>query len=244
VSLRPAGIQRTLTGLRPRLLAAMLLTSAVTLAVAALALLSPLEQRLREDGVRTVQAAIGSARTEVSEVEPEFPSGQPDRRELRRAEEQLARRTDAEVTLLNSRLEVVQPPRRDTAGQGDQNVPDYYSHGLAKRALRSKKPVRRILAESLIVAQRLTIAHRRYVLVVDKHLQYVAQAVAVVRRAFLVAAAAGLGIALLLGIASRRAASIRRCPTTTAATRSAISRAPSRACSRSCAARRTQGAPS
>ena len=38
--------------MRPRLLAAMLLVSAVTLGVAALALLSPLEQRLREDGVR------------------------------------------------------------------------------------------------------------------------------------------------------------------------------------------------
>ena len=44
-------------GLRPRLLAALLLTSAVTLAVAALALLSPLEQRLRQDGESTVVTA-------------------------------------------------------------------------------------------------------------------------------------------------------------------------------------------
>jgi hypothetical protein len=64
VSARRSGIERLLTGLRPRLLAAMLLVSAVTLAVAALALLSPLEQRLREDGLRTVEyASKSSSRT-------------------------------------------------------------------------------------------------------------------------------------------------------------------------------------
>jgi signal transduction histidine kinase len=201
VKARLAGAERLLTGLRPRLLAAMLLTSAVTLAVAAIAVLSPLEQRLREDGVRTVQAAIGSARSEFAEIEPELPGGLPNRHELRRAEAQLAHRTDGDVTLLGSGLEVVQPSRiRDSNLPGDQNVPDYYYHGLARRALERKRPVRRILAQSLIVAQRLSIAGRRYVLIVDKHLQYVAQAVSVVRKAFLVAAGAGLGTALLLGI--------------------------------------------
>jgi signal transduction histidine kinase len=196
-----AGAERLLTGLRPRLLAAMLLASAVTLAVAALALLSPFEQRLREDGVRTVQAAIGSVRSEFAEIEPEAPSGLPDRHELHRDEAQLAHRTDGEVTLLGGKLEVVQPSRlRDSNLPGDQNVPDYYFQGLARRALARKGPVRRIVAESLIVAQRVTVAGRRYVLIVDKHLQYVAQAVSVVRKAFLVAAAAGLGTALLLGI--------------------------------------------
>jgi hypothetical protein len=69
VSTRLTGIERMLTGLRPRLLAAMLLVSAVTLGVAALALLSPLEQRLREDGVREVQncpIATSCARSKIS----------------------------------------------------------------------------------------------------------------------------------------------------------------------------------
>ena len=57
-----------LLGLRPRLLAALLLSSAVTLAVAALALLSPLEQRLRSDGESTVLTALGAARPELAEI--------------------------------------------------------------------------------------------------------------------------------------------------------------------------------
>ncbi len=189
--MRGARLERLLTGLRPRLLAAMLLVSAVTLAVAALALLSPLEQRLREDGVRTVQAAMGSAKTEFADV-PVEANGRPEAEELHRVVVQLTRRTNGEVTLLSSSLEPVNVPK-----VRNLNVPDYF--GLARRALKRKRPVRRVIAESLIVAQRLTVAGRRYVLVVDKHLQYVSAAVNVVREAFLVAAAAGLGTALLLG---------------------------------------------
>ena len=44
-------------GLRPRLLAALLATSAVTLAAAALALLPPLRDRLRDESIKAVQNA-------------------------------------------------------------------------------------------------------------------------------------------------------------------------------------------
>ena len=58
-----------LLGLRPRLLAALLLTSAVTLAVAALALLSPLEQRLRERRrIDRAGRALGAVRPEFAEI--------------------------------------------------------------------------------------------------------------------------------------------------------------------------------
>ncbi len=193
-----SGIARLLTGLRPRLLAAMLLVSAVTLGVAALALLSPLEQRLREDGVREVEYAMLSARARFADLEVELPSLLPDRHELHGIEEQLSRRTNGgEVTLLDSSLEVVHPSRFRNL-----DVPDYYlgATGAARHALSSKGFVRKTIDETLLVALRLKIAGRRYVLVVDKHLQYVAQAVGVVRKAFLVAAIAGLGTALLLGI--------------------------------------------
>ncbi len=66
-------------GLRPRLLAALLLTSAVTLAVAALALLSPLEQRLRQDGEATVVTAIDAARPEFTEIQKDPATGEPSR---------------------------------------------------------------------------------------------------------------------------------------------------------------------
>ena len=70
-------------GLRPRLLGALLLTSIVTLAVAALALLSPLEQRLRQDGESTVITALNAAHTEFSEVTREQRTGQLDEEGLR-----------------------------------------------------------------------------------------------------------------------------------------------------------------
>ncbi|HEV7942838.1 MAG TPA: HAMP domain-containing sensor histidine kinase [Solirubrobacteraceae bacterium] len=198
MSTRLTGIERLLTGLRPRLLAAMLLVSAVTLGVAALALLSPLEQRLREDGVREVQYAMLSARSRFTHLKIEPSTKLPDRHQLREVEDQLGRRTGGgEVTLLNKQMEVVHPSR-----YRDLNVPDYYlgASGAARRALLSKSFVRKTIAETAIVALRLKIHGQRYVLVVDKHLEYVAQAVSVVRKAFLVAAAAGLLTALLLGI--------------------------------------------
>lgn len=198
MSSRPAGIGRMLTGLRPRLLAAMLLVSAVTLGVAALALLSPLEQRLREDGVREVQYAMLAARSRFIHLSVEPSTRLPDRHELREVTDQLSHRTGGgEVTLLNREMEAVHPPR-----YRDLNIPDYYlgASGAARRALVSKSFVRRTLDETEIVALRLKIHGQRYVLVVDKHLEYVAQAVSVVRKAFLVAAAAGLLTALLLGI--------------------------------------------
>jgi signal transduction histidine kinase len=198
MSARLAGIERMLTGLRPRLLAAMLLVSAVTLGVAALALLSPLEQRLREDGVREVQYAMLSARSRFTHLKIEPSNKLPDRRELRRVEDQLSHRTGGgEVALLNKEMEVVHPPR-----YRDLNVPDYYlgASGAARRALLSKGFVRKTIEETAIVALRLKIHGHRYVLVVDKHLEYAAQAAGVVRKAFLVAAAAGLLTALLLGI--------------------------------------------
>jgi signal transduction histidine kinase len=180
-------------GLRPRLLAALLLTSAVTLAVAALALLSPLEQRLRQDGESTVITALNAAHTEFSEIQVEDTTGRLDDEEVERAANALRRRSQATVTLLNSELDVVY------AGTSvNLNVPDYY--GQVRRALRTHKRIQTLDGDNLIVAYPLKIATRRYVLVLTKRLDYVSSAVHVVREAFLKGAAAGLVIALLLGV--------------------------------------------
>jgi signal transduction histidine kinase len=180
-------------GLRPRLLGALLLTSIVTLAVAALALLSPLEQRLRHDGESTVITALNAAHTEFSEVTREPRTGQLDEDEVERAANALRRRSQATVTLLDGQLDAVY------AGQSaNLNVPDYY--GQVRRALRTHKRIQTLDGNDLIVAYPLKIADRRYVLVLSKRLDYVSSAVHVVREAFLKAAAVGLLIALLLGI--------------------------------------------
>ncbi len=182
-----------LLGLRPRLLAALLLTSAVTLAVAALALLSPLEQRLRSDGESTVLTALGAARPELDEIAIAPATGRLNEAEVRQTALLLRRRSQATLTILDSQLGVVY------AGDETQNVPDYY--GEAHRALDAgKAPISTLRDDELIVAQRIKIAGRHYVVVLTKRLDYVASAVRVVRTAFLEAAGAGLLVALLLGI--------------------------------------------
>jgi signal transduction histidine kinase len=180
-------------GLRPRLLAALLLTSAVTLAVAALALLSPLEQRLRQDGESTVITALNAAHAEFSEITVEAPTGRLDDEEVERASNALRRRSQATVTLLNSQLDVVY-----AGASSNLNVPDYY--GQVRRSLRTHKRIQTLNGDDLVVAYPLKIAARRYVLVLTKRLDYVSSAVHVVREAFLKGAAAGLVIALLLGV--------------------------------------------
>ncbi len=182
-----------LLGLRPRLLAALLLTSAVTLAVAALALLSPLEQRLREDGEATVKTVLGASRPEFAEIVIDPSTGQLDTQELRKAVSVLRRRSDATVAVLDSQLDVVAP-----APSTSENVPDYY--GQVRRALRTHQPVHTLIGNELVVAEPIQISGRRYVVVLTKRLDYVASAVAVVRKAFFEAAAAGFLIALLLGV--------------------------------------------
>ncbi len=175
----------------------MLLTSAVTLAVAALALLSPLETRLREDGVRTIRDAISATRPEFQTVTIE--GGRPNVQDLREAAETISRRANgAEVTILNSSLQAVY-----ARPFHDLDVPYYF--GAARKTLASGHQIATTRNETTIVVERLHIggrryAHTRYALIVVKHLQYVALAVGVVQDAFIVAAAAGLATALLLGI--------------------------------------------
>jgi signal transduction histidine kinase len=180
-------------GLRPRLLAALLLTSAVTLAVAALALLSPLEQRLRQDGEATVVTALNASHTEFSQIPLEPATGRLDDEEVERAVSALRRRSQATVTLLDSRLDVVY-----AGTNANLNVPDYY--GQVRRALRTHRRIQTLAGNDLVVAYPLQIANRRYVLVLTRRLDYVASAFDVVQKAFIEGAAAGLAIALLLGL--------------------------------------------
>ena len=182
-----------LLGLRPRLLAAMLLSSVVTLAVAALALLSPLEQRLREDGEATVKTALGALHPELTELAIDPATGLPREQEVRTAADTLRRRSNAAVAILDSELDVLYATPSTSL-----NVPDYY--GQVRLALLTRKPVHTVVGDELIVAEPLKIAGRRYVVALTKRLDYVASAVRVVRTAFIEAAAAGLLVALLLGI--------------------------------------------
>ena len=88
-------------GLRARLVLALFATAATTLAVAALALLPPLEARLSDDAARTLTLRAEAARPGFERLQPHQ---NPDR--LLRA---LARATGAQIVLLDAQRR----PRRD-----------------------------------------------------------------------------------------------------------------------------------
>ncbi|MEA2265255.1 MAG: two-component system, OmpR family, sensor histidine kinase MprB [Solirubrobacteraceae bacterium] len=175
-------------GLRPRLLATLVLTSAVSLGFAAFALLTPLKDRLRTDGTATVLAAVGAAKLSFEEID--ITRGRLDMDELRRQVRTLESRTSARVSLFDDRLAPV------IGGDVDPSPPDLQALG---QDLRGDKLVRASVGSDLLVLQPLQIGSRRYVLAVRKHLAYVQQASRVVGDVFVKAALVGLVVALLLG---------------------------------------------
>lgn len=190
------GKRRRVLGLRPRVFAALLLSSAVTLAVAALALLSPLEHRLRTEGETAVFTAIGASRSEFAEIGIDRATGRPDSSELAATVAILRRRSGAQVTVLNGRLDTVYSPVNQ-----DLDVPNYYAP--ARRALRTGRGVHVLIGNELVAAEPIQIGENGHTdaVVLVRRLEYVSSAVHVVQNAFIKAAAVGFGIALLLGLA-------------------------------------------
>jgi signal transduction histidine kinase len=175
--------------------AALLLSSAVTLAIAALALLSPLEHRLRSVGETAVFTTIAASRTEFAEVGLSPNTGRPNPRQLAAAVGLLRRRSGSQVTVLDRRLNTIYEP-----ANSDLDVPDYYAP--ARRALRTGRGVHTLVGTELVLAEPMRIGENggTYAVVLVRRLQYVSSAVHVVQKAFIEAAAVGFGIALLLGI--------------------------------------------
>ncbi|HXP99120.1 MAG TPA: histidine kinase dimerization/phospho-acceptor domain-containing protein, partial [Solirubrobacteraceae bacterium] len=190
-----AGMRRHVLGLRPRMLAALLLSSAVTLAVAALALLSPLEQRLRSEGEAGVFAAISASRPEFEEIGIDPATGRPDQRELSATISLLRHRSGAEITVLDGKLNTIYAP-----SDQDLDVPDYYAQ--VARALHTGSGVHTLIGNNLVAVEPMRIGQGGMLdaVVLVRRLEYVISSVSVVRKAFIEAAAVGLGIALLLGL--------------------------------------------
>src|SRR5436305_7574801 len=88
-------------GLRVRLVLALLLTSAVTLAVAALTLLPPLEKRLRNEEVRSLVSTASSSRAAFQDAHLRGPNDTARLAPLLRA---LERRANARVVLFDTAL--------------------------------------------------------------------------------------------------------------------------------------------
>jgi signal transduction histidine kinase len=178
-------------GLRARLIAALVLTSAVTLVAVAVALLSPLQQRLRNDRLDTLAAAALAAKPSIAGLDPaELRRGSP---QLDAVVRGVHRRASADVAVLDSRGRTLAAtdvdPARLTA---------------LVSAVRTQNSVRRIVnidgETEAAVAVRLNADGRTLVMVAATSLSNVDAAVRSVVRAFVIAAIIGAVTALLLGI--------------------------------------------
>ena len=185
--------RRRTFGLRPRLVVALVLTAAVTLGVAALALLSPLQDRLAVQAERNLRAAALTARPGFEEA---IPGGTDDVRLLARQLEQRtgASRVVGDDGVFDGRF------LADTAAAG---TPDREIALAILRTLRTESTTLRSGPDGTTVAVDLNVEgpDAEYVLAVRSAADDAAAVVAEVRGAFTTAALVGLGVALLLGLA-------------------------------------------
>jgi signal transduction histidine kinase len=189
-------------GLRGRFTAVVAMVSAVTLAVAAVALFSPLDRLLRSDAEESL---VQSVRSELGDF-TKLPAstvrrGNP---ELLAAMRPL-RRTGAEVAVLDASARVLVA-----------TDPDAERYTVARDALRTGRQQRRIVEEGghaeAETAVPVVIGGVPAVVTARRPIDDVPAVTRVVRRAFAVAAGASLLGAVLVGllIAGRMAGRIRR----------------------------------
>jgi signal transduction histidine kinase len=181
-------------GLRPRLLAALVLTSAVSLGFTAIALLSPLKNSLRQDSTATVLAAVSAAELGFTELDPQPGSPgkplTPNVAELQAQVRSLEEGSGGRVAVFNGQLIEID--------NTDPDLPESVTD--VRLSLQRYQRIHAIENGDLVVTQPLEILGRPYVIEVRKHLAYVQEATRVVRSVFIKAAAVGLTVALLLGI--------------------------------------------
>jgi signal transduction histidine kinase len=181
-------------GLRTRLLLALVATSAVTLGVAALALLSPLQDRLAAaDADAVKQAALATRPSLQAALREDDGIIGPRATEIVL---DLERRTNARVLLVPA-VPNVQPERALDTGLGVTRYDDIYDVWTNGRTLESES------AEGVRIAVPL---NRRgdsvpFVLALRKPITGTGDLFDTVRSAFVTAALAGLAVALVLGLA-------------------------------------------
>lgn len=184
-------LRTALTGLRARLLLGLLATWAVTLAVVALALLQPLERRLRDDALATLTRDARAARVAVRGLD--VGAQRPGTSQGRYVARAIGRRANAQVVLVN------RSGQRLAATDPDAIVP----LGIAVRALREGRTIGGISDAGPIPVARVAVPAGTeggpLALLFYSRLDSVVSAVRVMRRAVVVAALIGLVTALLLG---------------------------------------------
>jgi signal transduction histidine kinase len=191
-------------GLRARVVAVLATVSVLTLAVAAVTLLSPLETRLRNNALSSFALSLRNERGALTALQDEAIV--PGNRRLLRVARLLARHNGAEVSVL--------APDGTVLASTDPDNPDAFTTTAA--AKRSNEPQQAVVGTGsraeAEVAFPLTIHERRVIVAARKPVSNAKEASGVVRRAFTLAALAGLAGALLVGLllAGRIVSRIRR----------------------------------
>ena len=210
------------SGLRGRLLVALVATSALTLAVAAAALLPPLQDRLRTQRANDLETATI---TDAVNFEHKLRSTLRKERGQPQSTVEAALTTAVQDAALNLRLRT---GARVVVDDGVPPTDPSRPPSVYDTDLDAKLPVGQILRTLILQQDQRTVANgnvtvsvylpvteqQPFVLVTQKPLTDVAAAVDQVRNAFLAAAGIGLLFALVLGIAlstglSRRLARLR-----------------------------------
>ena len=196
-------------GLRARIVAVLVCVSVLTLGVAAFTLLQPLEQRLRNNSIRSFEISVRNERGALESLPSDDVAR--DNPRLLRVARLLARHNGAELSVLRPdgtvlvRTDPDSPQIFVTAAQTAAT-----NKGHTATVQEGGRPEAEITFPLVIHGERVIVAAR-------KPTGTVQEATGVVRRAFTVAALAGLLGALLVGslLAGRLVSRIRRLRDTT-----------------------------
>ncbi|MDQ6835521.1 MAG: HAMP domain-containing histidine kinase [Actinomycetota bacterium] len=189
-------------GLRGRIVGVLLVTTVATLAVAALALLGPLEQSLRNAENSTLRHDLRKSTRRFASLDlADVPSSPEQAVALASAQQQLSQRVGATVEVLGdpgpdgSGSRPVLPPR-------EASDDSYSDAATAFRFRRPRYSFGTIDGREYARAAIPFVSHDKFlfVLTVRKPTDEIAGAVAAVRTAFTTAALAGVALTLVLGI--------------------------------------------
>jgi signal transduction histidine kinase len=229
----PRRPRRGAFGLGGRIVGAVLVTTVATLAVAAIALLGPLEQGLRNAALKTLVGDVKGSTASFKAIDlkyvaagpkdPNFKEGKAARHALAVQQQVLGTRIGATVELLDNpdvsgHGYPVLPRTDPEVAQSDPDLIRSDPYDDVAKAFLTGKPVEGFGSlggtEYARVALPITIGHpkQRYVLAIRRPIDEVRDAVAVVHTAFITAAIAGLALTLILGIplAARLVRRLRR----------------------------------
>ena len=178
-------------GLRTRIITIVAISILVTAAVAAVALLVPLQRRLRDDQFTELRSALRNAPNLLGDL----PDGalRSGSRPLLRRLHLVARRTNAAAFLTDQNGVTLASTDPDAAIPPDVAVTAARTHHSVRRVSGSGS------ASEMTVAVPVTFAHRDFVVGLHKGLDDQRAAVSVVTRGLVVGGLAGLAVALALG---------------------------------------------